>query len=158
VHTPALEDHNAANVCLIEGSRKMGYAIKPVPQNIAGSFTDHKRCGASCTIGCRGHERVNEPLGKMSGCRAFLAPLMNAESSDPVVRSLGGFEVERVIFDEKDPKRAIGAVGWAQVGTGKKLTVIKAKTVIVSGGTLNSPAILQRSGVKVSRVHACSIF
>jgi hypothetical protein len=128
----------------------MGYAVKPVPQNIAGNFADHKRCGASCTIGCRGHERVDEPLGKMSGCRAFLAPLMDVNSSGPVVRGLGDFDVKRVIFDEKDTKRAIGAVGWIQAGRERKRVVIKAKTVVVSGGTLNSPAILLRSGVKVS--------
>lgn len=125
--------------------------VKPVPQNIAGTFSDHERCGASCTIGCRGHENVEDALGKMSGCRAFLAPLIDDKSSEaPIVQGLGEFEVDRVIFDENDPKRAIGAVGWAKVGSEHKLVVVKAKSVVVSGGTLSSPAILLRSGVKVS--------
>jgi len=150
VQTPELQDHNAANTCLIDGSRKLGYSVKAVPQNISGSFSDHRRCGASCTIGCRGHQEVDDALGKMSGCRAFLGPLIDDQNSDgPTVRGLGDYHVERVIFDDKDPKRAIGAVGWVGTGSDKRRLVVKAKAVVVSGGTLNSPAVLLRSGIKV---------
>jgi hypothetical protein len=151
VQTPTLEEHNAANICLIEGAKKLGYTCKPVPQNISGSFDHHKKCGASCTIGCRGHTGVDEKAGKMSGCRAFIAPAMK-EKNGPVVKGLEGFDVEKVVFDPENPKRASGVVGWVRRGEGRRRVLVKAKIIVVSAGTLNSPAVLLRSGVKVSLI------
>lgn len=85
----------------------------------------------------------------MSGCRAFLNPLMG-DKGGPIVKGLDGFEVERILFSDTTPKRAIGVLGWAKHGQARVRVVVKARTVVVSGGTLNSPAILLRSGVKVS--------
>jgi choline dehydrogenase-like flavoprotein len=136
---------------LMDGARKLGYTWKAVPQNISGAFADHAKCGASCTIGCRGHAEVVEQHGKMSGCRAFLNPLLE-DKDGPVVKGMDGFEVERVLFSDSKPKRAIGAIGWATRGQAKVKVLVRAKLVVVSSGTLNSPAVLLRSGIKVSDV------
>lgn len=143
---PNKEDHNKANKCLLDGARRLGYNVKIVPQNISGSFGDHARCGASCTIGCRGYQQ-DERTGKMSGHRAFLRPAM--ESTSLRVNGLDGVEVERVLFEGD---RAVGAIGWRTTrGKGEKV-VVNADTVVVSAGTLHTPTILLRSGIKVSPV------
>jgi choline dehydrogenase-like flavoprotein len=151
VQTPKLEDHNAANKCLIDGARQLGYTWKAVPQNISGDFEGHRKCGASCTIGCRGHAEVGEDAGKMSGCRAFVNPLLG-DKGGPTVKGMDGFDVERVLFSDSKKKQAIGVLGWAQHGQSRVRVLVRAKTVVVSAGTLNSPAILLRSGVKVSLI------
>jgi choline dehydrogenase-like flavoprotein len=75
-----------------------------------------------------------------------------------------GFQVDRVLFDESGgTKKAIGVKGtWTSRNsrggvdgplserTVRKVT-IKATRVIVSGGTLWSPIILLKSGLKVSK-------
>jgi hypothetical protein len=167
VQTPQRSDHNPANLTLLEGSRQLGYACKSVPQNISGSFADHARCGANCTIGCRGFLDGEGKKGKMSGCRVFLQPRLKASrdgGSNILVRGLDGFEIDRIVFSEPNDasgllglvpgtanRRAIGAVGTLQdpeTGIKERLLVLADRTV-VSAGTLNSPVILLRSGLKV---------
>jgi choline dehydrogenase-like flavoprotein len=167
VQTPERSDHNPANLTLLEGSRQLGYACKSVPQNISGSFADHARCGANCTIGCRGFLDGEGKKGKMSGCRVFLQPRLKAgrdEHTNIHVQGLDGFEIDRVVFSEPNDasgllglvpgatnQRAIGAIGTLQdreTGVKERLLILAERTV-VSAGTLNSPAILLRSGLKV---------
>jgi hypothetical protein len=112
VQLPRKEDHNPANSALLEGSRLLGYAVKSVPQNIRGSFEEHAKCGANCTIGCRGYLGQNEDEGgKMSGCRVFLKPLLE----DPEVshvHGLDGFVIDKIVFSKERGKenQAVGAV------------------------------------------------
>lgn len=175
IQTPERHEHNPANLTLLEGSRQMGYACRAVPQNISGSFADHARCGANCTIGCRGFSEVEgeRGKGKMSGCRVFLRPLLDAGKDGQRgvhVQGLDGFDIDRIIFaDPSDAsglivpagggqRRAIGAIGTLRDGeTGEReRLLVLADRVVVSAGTLNSPAILLRSGLKVSSPeHVC---
>lgn len=180
VQTPQRSDHNPANLTLLEGSRQLGYACKSVPQNISGSFADHARCGANCTIGCRGFLDGEGKKGKMSGCRVFLQPRLKASrgedggvGSSIRVQGLDGFEIDRIVFSEPNDasgllslvpgtanRRAIGAIGTLQdpeTGIKERLLVLADRTV-VSAGTLNSPVILLRSGLKVCtyRLARCS--
>ena len=165
VQTPERHEHNPANLTLLEGSRQLGYACRSVPQNISGSFADHARCGANCTIGCRGFLDGEGKKGKMSGCRVFLKPRIDAgrdQRTNIHVQGLDGFEIERVVFSESNDasgllglvsgnRRAIGAVGTLEdreTGVKERLLVLADRTV-VSAGTLNSPVILLRSGLKV---------
>jgi len=159
VQLPKPEDHNLANSTLLEGSRRLGYACKVVPQNIGGTFERHARCGANCTIGCRGYLEGDGGDGKMSGCRVFLKPLLEAtakgqdSSSRVTLEGVDGFNIERVLFeDEKNKTRAIGAIGTLDTGDegGKVRLVVLADRTVISAGTMNSPAILLRSGLKVS--------
>lgn len=180
VQTPQRSDHNPANLTLLEGSRQLGYACKSVPQNISGSFADHARCGANCTIGCRGFLDGEGKKGKMSGCRVFLQPRLKVSregqgggGASIRVHGLDGFEIDRIVFSEPNDasgllglvpgtenRRAIGAIGTLQdpeTGVKERLLVLADRTV-VSAGTLNSPVILLRSGLKVGtyRLACCS--
>ncbi len=73
-----------------------------------------------------------------------------------------GFNVSRVLFDDSDrPKKATGVLGiWTsrdergnvhspEANRIRRSVHIKAKKVIVACGTLHSPCLLMRSGLKV---------
>ncbi|CAN9473516.1 unnamed protein product [Alternaria alternata] len=118
---------NRNNEILLEGARKLGWTAKPVPQNTGGQ---QHYCGY-CNFGCG-----------------------SCEKQGPV-----SFHAERVIFSNKNGRKiATGVLGtWtsrdAHGGVaGSPLTtrriLIKAKRVVVSAGTMQSPLLLMRSGLK----------
>jgi choline dehydrogenase-like flavoprotein len=166
VKTPKDEDHNAGNQTLLEGARRLGYVCKSVPQNITGSFADHRECGANCTVGCRGRSQADDAKtgrsGKMSGERAFLDEFLHLDpeqskggkANKVTVEILDKFEVKRVVFEEipgVSGKKAIGVLGTVKDNDGTVHNAfVKASKVVVSAGALNSPCILLRSGLKVS--------
>lgn len=166
VKTPQDHEHNIGNQTLLEGARRLGYLCKSVPQNITGTFAAHKECGASCTAGCRGRGEADDVKtgrsGKMSGERAFLDEFLHLDPESAengrkrnkvTVDILDKFDVERIVFEETlgAAKKAVGVMGTvkAKDGTLHK-AFIKANRVVVAAGTLNSPCILLRSGLKVS--------
>jgi choline dehydrogenase-like flavoprotein len=70
-------------------------------------------------------------------------------------RFIEGFEVCKVDFETLDgQKRAVGVSGvWTERNSEKKKEIrVKAKKVIVCAGTLNSPLLLMRSGIKNKNV------
>lgn len=156
MQTPLLEDHNIANRTLIEGARRLGYRCKAVPQNIQGPFADHARCGAHCTIACR---LTKSEGGKQSGSRGFLEPWLDGSAAEGKLnlKSLEGFEVERLVFETGEKRKVIGAVGSILVDGVSRRLFVTATKVVVAGGTLNSPVILQKSGLKVSLIIDCEI-
>jgi choline dehydrogenase-like flavoprotein len=179
VKTPEEQDHNIGNLTLLEGARRLGYVCKPVPQNITGTFAAHRECGASCTAGCRGSDKADDVKtgrsGKMSGERAFLGEYLqldpdgdadvdsesesgNKTQSQPravTVEIMDKFEVDRVVFEPGSNasgavKKAVGVVGTVKGSDGTlHKAFIKANRVVVAAGTLNSPCVLLRSGLKV---------
>ncbi|KAJ9120385.1 hypothetical protein QFC24_005342 [Naganishia onofrii] len=175
VKTPEEQDHNIGNLTLLEGARRLGYVCKPVPQNITGTFAAHRECGASCTAGCRGSNKADDVKtgrsGKMSGERAFLGEYLqldpdavadvesrNKTKSQPravTVEIMDKFEVDRVVFEPGSNasggavKKAVGVVGTVKGSDGTlHKAFIKANRVVVAAGTLNSPCVLLRSGLK----------
>ncbi|KAI5463056.1 hypothetical protein BGZ63DRAFT_483460 [Mariannaea sp. PMI_226] len=129
--------HNHGNSCLLEGGRKLGFSAKPVPQN-TGSCEHHD---GHCALGCwRGEKQgpVNGWFPDAAKCGA---------------KFIEGFKVDRVLFKKKDGKQvAHGVVGsWmprdVKDGTARSV-IIKAKRVVVSAGSLWSPIILRKSGLK----------
>ncbi|KAI9372621.1 hypothetical protein BJX61DRAFT_434678 [Aspergillus egyptiacus] len=136
-------NHNKANRMILEGARKLGYSAKPVPQNTGG--TAHY-CG-HCTLGCHSG-------GKKGPIETFLVDAANANAT-----FIEGFDVERVLFSKKKAgKVASGVLGtWVSrdahfgvsgVGAVKRRVIIRAKKVVVSCGSLHSPLLLLRSGIK----------
>jgi choline dehydrogenase-like flavoprotein len=124
--------HNRNNEILLEGSRKVGLEVKIVPQNTGGRTHD---CG-HCHMGC--------PSCTKQGPANLWFPQAAQHGAEFVV----GCYVEKILFAE-DGKTAVGVQGeWTSPdgNTVKKLTV-KAKRVIIAGGPLNSPLVLQRSGL-----------
>jgi choline dehydrogenase-like flavoprotein len=140
--TPDFE-HNPSNKMILEGARKLGYSAKTVPQNTAGC--DHY-CGY-CTLGCH-------TVGKQGPVATWLVDAANAGAT-----FIEGFAADKVIFDTVNGTNAASGVqgvwtsrddhfGTSSDGVTKRKFVIKAKKVVVSGGTLNSPLLLLRSGIK----------
>ena len=126
--------HNFANRTLLEGSRRLGYHAKDVPQNTSGK---QHYCG-HCTLGCAS--------GAKNGPAACMFPAAVAHGA----QLIEGLDVRTIEFEKiKGVKRAVGARGiWTHKRTGEQREVhIKASKIIISAGTLNSPLLLMRSGV-----------
>ncbi|KAL1644330.1 hypothetical protein SLS61_008837 [Didymella pomorum] len=133
-------EQNRANAMLLEGARKLGYNHKVVPQNTGGA---QHRCG-HCTFGCGSCEKQGPVI-------SFLPDAARAGA-----KFIEGFHAERVVFKTIDGKRiTTGLVGsWASRDTNggvagepttRRKLIIKAKRVIVSAGTMQTPLLLLRS-------------
>ncbi|KAF3481055.1 long chain fatty acid oxidase [Arthroderma uncinatum] len=142
-------EQNRSNSMLIEGARKLGYTAKPVPQN-----TGHQKhhCGY-CTLGCA------------AGIKQGPAVTFLADASRAGATFIEGFKADKVLFDKKlvrGNKVAVGVRGtWTSRDESgethgepvvKRKLVIKAKKVIVSCGTLESPLLLLRSGISNNNI------
>lgn len=136
-------EQNRANAMLLEGARKLGYNHKVVPQNTGGA---QHRCG-HCTFGCGSCEKQGPVI-------SFLPDAARAGA-----KFIEGFHAERVIFKTIGGKKAAtGIIGsWASRDinggvagspTTRRNLIIKAKRIIVSAGTMQSPLLLLRSGLK----------
>jgi choline dehydrogenase-like flavoprotein len=134
--------HNASNAMLLEGARKLGWAHKPVPQNSGGA---KHYCG-HCTFGCGSCEKQGPAVSFLPDAARVGATFIE------------GFHAEKIVFTNRGGKKvATGLAGtWtsrdAQGGVaGSPLTtrrvLIKAKRIIVSAGTMQSPLLLLRSGL-----------
>jgi choline dehydrogenase-like flavoprotein len=140
--------HNHGAQVILEGARKLGWDAKACPQNTAGA--EHY-CGR-CMHGCSSGEKQGPavcwlPAAKRAGARF-----------------IEGMEVSKVLFDKKTGKRAVGIIGtWTSRGRDGKadapmsdrtqrIIKVNAKKVIVSAGTLHSPLLLMRSGLKVRKL------
>ena len=138
--------HNKANATLLEGARRLGWNARAVPQNTGGK--EHY-CGY-CTYGCGACEKQGPAV-------SFLPDA--ARSGATFVE---GFEVRRVLFEKTKNGRGRKAVGVQGVWTSKdahggvadessritRNVTIRSRAVIVSAGTLQSPLLLLRSGIR----------
>lgn len=141
-------NHSIPNQQLLEGSRKLGWAHKVVPQNSGGRT---HTCGAMCTLGCRSSTKQGPAV-------AWLP-----KAAEAGARFMEGFDVETILFEKRGSKTmATGVAGtWAsRDATGgtagealaTRKVVVKAKKVIVSGGSMHSPLLLLRSGLRNKQI------
>jgi len=146
--TEAIE-HNFGNRVLLEGARKLGWNAKAVPQNTGGKT---HYCGY-CTLGCGSCEKRGTVV-------SFLPDAAKAGA-----QFMEGFDCDKVLFEvDKGTgrKTATGVVGtWTSRDENggvagpplvKRKVVIRAKRVIISAGTMQSPLILKRSGLKNAHI------
>jgi len=138
--------HNHGNEVLLEGSRKLGYHAKTVPQNTGGARHD---CG-HCTLGCGAAQKQGPVVTWLP------------DAAKAGAKFIEGFKVDRVLFDESSGKKAVGVEGvWTSRNSNGGLdgpssertvrkVIVRAKKVVISCGTLNSPIVLLNSGIKVS--------
>ncbi|OCK72804.1 GMC oxidoreductase [Lepidopterella palustris CBS 459.81] len=138
-----LVKQNFTNKTLLEGARKLGWSHKAVPQNTGGK---QHYCG-HCTFGCGSCEKQGPVV-------SFLPDAARAGA-----KFIEGFHAETILFETKNGKKtAVGVKGtWvsrdvhggvAGPPTTKREVIIRAKRVIVSAGTMQSPLLLLRSGLK----------
>ena len=116
--------HNIGNSLLALGAQRAGHPVEPVPQN-SGGHTHY--CG-KCQLGCvSGH--------KQGGVVSWLKDAAEAGAA-----FMTNCYVERILFDKN--KRAIGALATVD---GRKVKILASKGVVVSSGSLQTPALLLRS-------------
>ncbi len=121
---------NRNNDALRRGCEALGYVHHPIPRNASDC---RQRCGA-CGYGC--------PYGRKQS--TMLTYLQDA--SDRGARMVVRCRVERVLLEAG---RAVGVEGWVlDEPTGARYrVVVRAPTVVVAAGAVESPALLLRSGL-----------
>jgi len=117
---------NANNSALKLGCEALGYHWDYIPRNAVGC---EQRCGG-CQYGC--------PLGRKQS--AVLTFLQDAHGNG--ARVVADCRVERVMIRGG---RAVGVE--AKVSRGGHRVTVRAPTVVVAGGSIESPALLLRSGL-----------
>ncbi|KAI8890264.1 long-chain fatty alcohol dehydrogenase [Backusella circina FSU 941] len=133
--------HNNSNQILIDGCKKLGYPFADIPQNTHGKPHECNFCYTGCKAGIK-NGTMNTWLRD--------AHAHNAKFMDKT-------KVKRVIIKNG---KAQGVEVLAHYN--RKMT-IRADKVVVSGGSLQSPGILLRSGLtnknigKNLRLHPCTI-
>ncbi|KAK3671331.1 hypothetical protein LTR78_008791 [Recurvomyces mirabilis] len=142
VGTAAIE-HNKTNQTLLDGSRKLGWSAKVVPQNTRGKAHN---CGY-CTLGCGS-------CGKQGPSETFLPDAAKAGAT-----FMEGFEVHELLFEGTSTSdRVVAGVkgvwmardgngGVAAKGRVARPVIIKAPRVICSGGSIATPILLRNSGL-----------
>ncbi|KAI2008622.1 hypothetical protein LOZ39_005588 [Ophidiomyces ophidiicola] len=137
--------HNPGNKVIVDGARKLGYTAKSVPQNTGNKEHDCGYCGMGC-----------QSSVKQGPAVSFLADAARAGAT-----FIEGYEVKRVLFGRhtsKGKKVVAGVQGiWRSRDSNgmtsadpvvKRQLIIKARKVVVSCGSLQSPLLLLRSGLK----------
>jgi choline dehydrogenase-like flavoprotein len=121
---------NQNNAALQRGCEALGYHWDPIPRNASGC---EQRCGG-CQFGC--------PFGcKRTALLTFLR-----DAHDRGARIISGCRVERVLFRQGRAAGVEAQVAGAQPGQQHRV-VVRAPTVVVAGGGVESPAVLLRSGL-----------
>ena len=118
---------NANNAVLKLGCEALGYHWDYIPRNASGC---EQRCGG-CQYGCP-HGR------KRSALLTFLQ-----DASDHGARVIAGCRVSRVLTSQG---RAAGVEAVA--AGGRHRVVVRAPTVVVAAGSVESPALMLRSGLE----------
>lgn len=113
------------------GAEKLGYLVKPYPRNVKGC--DKAYCGY-CNFGC-------QKGAKQGTLKTYLA-----RAHHKGARLLVDTEVSRIVVDAGEA-RGIEAVQRAADGTTRRVT-IRAARVVVSAGSIHTPALLIRSGLR----------
>ncbi|GAA5925837.1 uncharacterized protein JCM15063_005137 [Sporobolomyces koalae] len=145
--------HNKANDILVSSSKKLGYPIARIPQNTGGY--EHN-CGF-CGYGCTSSEKQGGVITFLRdaaerGAKFFIETSVEKLlfASSPTAK----LPISTQDFDKFTPTSSrthcIGAVVKDKHGV---LALIRARqAVVVSAGTIHSPAVLMRSGLKNSRI------
>jgi choline dehydrogenase-like flavoprotein len=121
---------NENNAALRRGCEALGYHWDPIPRNASGC---EQRCGG-CQFGC--------PYGRKQ--TALLTFLQDAH--DRGARIVSRCRVERVLVSGGHAAGVEARVAGVTPGQQHRV-VVRAPTVVVAGGGVESPAVLLRSGL-----------
>jgi choline dehydrogenase-like flavoprotein len=129
--------HNANNRVLVEGATALGHEVMTLPRNVRGCG-DGSRCGP-CVYGCPwGAKRDALQTWVRDAAAAGARILVHCEAQRLVARH-GAVTAVEATFREP----ATGA---------RHRVEVRAKTVVLAGGAIFSPALLLRSGLGNARV------
>jgi len=110
----------------------LGYEHRPLWRN-ASPDDDPEQCGF-CLLGCQ------------RGCKRSAMTTWLQDASDGGARAVTGCHADRVLVGEDGRAAGIAATVTHADGTTTALTV-EASTVVVAAGSIESPALLLRSGI-----------
>ncbi|CAD6956212.1 unnamed protein product, partial [Tilletia caries] len=121
--------HNKGNSLLAIGAQRLGHAVEPVPQNSGG---DTHYCG-KCQFGCVSGQ-------KQGGVVAWLR-----DTAENGGKFLVKCDIRQILFEDKsNPRKATGAIGFL-LDSHREVIIRATKAVIVSSGSINTPALLLRT-------------
>ena len=112
---------------LEEGLKKLGWHVDGMPRNVKGCTQDES-CGY-CGFGCRNG-------AKQSSMRTYLE-----DAARHGARIVVGADVRRVAI-------SYGRATGVEAVVGPHRLTVRARAVVVSGGAIESPALLLRSGLR----------
>ncbi|KAJ3005003.1 hypothetical protein HKX48_000919 [Thoreauomyces humboldtii] len=125
--------HNRPNQLLAEGMRRLGQPYSDIPQNTASKTHDCGFCWSTC------------PYGEKQGTsQTFLRDA--AETGR--CRFVQGCKVDLILQHAGRASGVSATVVDVNAGHRSRKLVVKAKRVVVSAGSLHTPALLLRSGFK----------
>jgi hypothetical protein len=133
---------------LIEGMEARGFPWKPITRNADRDCDDPRVCGY-CYTGCQ------------KGCKQSTLKTYLQDASDAGARFVVGARADRILTSG-DRATGVEATVTNADGSVTKLTV-EAPTVVVAAGSVESPALLLRSGIggpaagKHLRLHPASV-
>lgn len=137
-------EHSFTNQIIMDGAKKLGYAAKNIPQNSGGN---RHACGFCC-FGCRFGEKQGGVVCWLRDAVEHGAKIIDRTDVLSVVHSHG---------------KASGVKAVVRTDTTTTKLNVKARMVVVSGGSLSTPGVLQRSKFKNKRIgrgltlHPCSV-
>lgn len=124
-------DHDKAanrDAVMERGARALGWDVAAMPRNVVGCDQDVEcgRCGLGCRLGA-----------KQSTAKTWLS-----DAAGRGARILTGVNVRTV---DQSGGRASGVTGRTAAG---HTVTVKARAVVAAGGAIQTPALLQRSGLR----------
>lgn len=122
--------HSFSNETLLSGSEKLDYPAKAVPQN-NGVHENHS-CG-KCHLGCKWGVKQGSMVNWFRDAAENGAEFMDQVKADALIRNKKGIAV---------------ALACTDLRTGNAFTIRGPKKFILSGGSLQTPVLLQKSGFK----------
>ncbi len=139
---------NRTHKLLINACETLGWSNRPLTRNADSSCDDPSTCGY-CYAGCQ------------KGCKQSTMKTFLQDAADAGTRFVVGARAERVLVEDG---RATGVLATVTNEDGSTTTLtVKAPTVVVAAGSIESPALLLRSGIggaaagKHLRLHPASL-
>ncbi|HEX7610218.1 MAG TPA: FAD-dependent oxidoreductase [Solirubrobacteraceae bacterium] len=123
---------NATHRKLIDACERLGYPHRALTRNADVSCEDPRACGY-CFAGCQ------------NGCKQSTLKTFLQDASDAGARFVVGARAERILAEDGQAAGVVARVSHED-GTSTELTV-RASSVVVACGAIESPALLLRSGI-----------
>ncbi len=131
IRPDVLDAVNANNRVLWDGCERLGWSKALVPRNVSGCLR-LGYCGMGCPVDAKtSMDRTYVPDAIAAGARVY------ANVRVTQIDAAGG-RATAVFGDVRDPA--------TDLPTGRRV-VVRPRAVVVSGGAINSPALLLRSGL-----------
>jgi choline dehydrogenase-like flavoprotein len=130
--TDSATTQNRQHKKMIRALDELGMAHRPIVRNVDPSCEDPRVCGY-CLAGCQ------------RGCKQSTMKTYLQDASDAGARFVVGCHADRILVSEGRATGVEATVARTD-GSSAKLTV-QAPTVVVACGSIESPALLLRSGI-----------